>query len=387
MKIFYVCYEDISGHNGAVRHIIEIVVNLQKLGHKIQLCVPGVARYKGEMPLDIKYIPIVNLPFLRPLSYILFALFFLVLYLLRFKPDVVYLREMLFGTTQQVIISRWLKYPSVVEVNGALAEQKKRLNIFSLLIKFMQRKSFNLVDKIIVHSSGLAWEIEKEYKIQSSRIVVIRMGVDIERFKPIPRQETRKRLKLADDFYYVGFTGSLLPWQGIDNLIDSAPLIIREIPRVRFLIVGGGRLRGSLVRRAVRAGCRDNFIFTGEVEFESVPLYINSFDIGVAFFKPVRSDPGDPIKLYEYLACGIPVVASNVKGYGDVVEGVGAGRGVDSLNPLAVSRIIIDLLRDEDLRSNMAQAAGPYSVKDSTWLVRARETEVYLRQIQHKDKE
>ncbi|MFC1658649.1 glycosyltransferase family 4 protein [Candidatus Omnitrophota bacterium] len=377
MKIFYICYADMAGHNGAVRHIVEIIINLQKLGHQVQLCVPRFSKYRDKLPLNIRYIPVVNLPVIRPLVFILIAPFLLIVYLLKFKPNAVYVREIGFSLCQEALILKLLNYPSAIEINGMFFEQLKLVGVFSYLkpiFKFIQRTKFKFFDKILVHTAGLKEEIQKIYNIQSFKLEVIPMGVNTESFKPMPKKDVRSRLNLALGRYYIGFVGGLMSWQGIDNLIASSPFIIKEIPGVTFLIVGWGRLKNAFINMVKELGLEQNFIFTGEVSFETVPLYINAFDIGIVFFKPVRKDPGDPIKLYEYLACGIPILASNVKGYGDVVERIGAGKAVDSSKPQEISRVIVDLLRNNGLRDEMANR-GPASVEVHTWLNRAKQIE------------
>ena len=384
MKIFYICYADMGGHNGAIRHIVEIAFHLHKLGHQVQLCAPGINKFRESIPIDIKYIPVVNLSILRPLVYILVAPIFLIIYLSRFKPDVIYAREIFLSFCQEAIILRLLNYPSVIEVNGVVFEQLNLPNIFSCLkaiIRLMQKVNLRLFDKIVVHSKGLKQGIERLYSIESSKLIVVPMGVNIENFRPQPKDEVRKKLRLPFERYYIGFVGGFMPWQGIDDLIESSPFIIREIPEATFLLVGGGRLKNSFIRRVRELGLERNFIFAGEVSFEVVPLYINAFDIGVVFFKPIRRDPGDPIKLYEYLACGIPIVASDIKGYGDVIEKIGAGKAVDSSCAQAVSKAVVDLLKDKRMRDRMAQRGGVASVKDYTWMNRARQIEDCLNEI------
>ncbi|MFH1397368.1 MAG: glycosyltransferase family 4 protein, partial [Candidatus Omnitrophota bacterium] len=384
MKIFYICYENIGGYNGAIRHIIEIVLHLQKLGHQVQLCAPGIGKYIEKPPINVKYIPVINLPLLRPLTYIFLAPVFLIIYLFRFKPDVIYTREIFFSFCQEALILKLLSYPAVIEVNGMATEQQGLPSIFSLfrpIIKLIQKINFNFFDKIIVHTEGLKQKIEKEYKIQSSKLAIISMGVDTGSFKPIPKEEARKKLNLELDYYYIGFVGSLSFLQGINILIESSPFIVKEIPKARFLIVGGGRLKDRLMRHVKEIGLEGNFIFTGEVPFNAVVQHISALDVGVVFFEPIREDPGDPIKLYEYLACGIPVVASNIIGYGDVVERMGTGKAVDSSDPRLVSNVIVDLLRDKDTREKMANRGGPDSVKDYSWLRRAEQVEGCLSDI------
>ena len=74
-------------------------------------------------------------------------------------------------------------------------------------------------------------------------------------------------------------------------------------------------------------------------------------------------------------------MASNVKGYGDVIERIGAGKAVDSSCSQAVSKAIVDLLKDKRMRDWMSQRGGAASVKDYTWMNRAKQIENCLNEI------
>ena len=123
-------------------------------------------------------------------------------------------------------------------------------------------------------------------------------------------------LNLSPTSPIVCFTGSLFPYQGVDLLIRAAPAILARDPAILFLIVGDGpRLRESmdLVKESEVAG---SFHFTGRVPYQKVPLYINAADLCVAPKKPILSGYS-PLKLYEYMACGKPVIADENGGFRD----------------------------------------------------------------------
>ena len=102
---------------------------------------------------------------------------------------------------------------------------------------------------------------------------------------------------------------------------------------------------------------------------------MNSFSLCVVFFKKVRKDPGDPIKLYEYLACGRPVVASDVPGYGDHVDAIGAGLSVDSSDAGATANAIVKILQDEERGASMGEKGARQAVKYFSWDRKVTETE------------
>jgi glycosyltransferase involved in cell wall biosynthesis len=123
--------------------------------------------------------------------------------------------------------------------------------------------------------------------------------------------------------------------------------IIIKDKKLRFLIVGDGPLKKNLMDRVLESGFQEEFIFTGMVDYNEIPLFINLADICVAPFISKRNDKTgvSPLKVYEYMACGKPVVASRVEGL-DFLEEEGAGRLVEPEDVNDLEKALGDLLQD-----------------------------------------
>ena len=367
-------------------HVIEVAKGLKKLGHNVQLCAPLIKRYDNANELNIRYISTLNFPLLRFLSYLFLSPFYFILFFLRFKPDVVLsFRASL--DPGPFLASKIFNCPLFLYINGIVTEELRLKYKFSPLISlvnFSERMYVKLARKIFVVTKVLKNDIQIRHNVSQNKITVIKNGVDTEIFRSIDTKEARGQLGFKENQSFIGFVGSLFAYQGIDYLIEAAPLILKEIPNVKFIIVGKGRMEKVLSDKVRELGLEAAFLFTGTVPFSQVPIYINTFDICVVFFKPIRTDPGNPIKLYEYLACSKPVIASNVEGYGDFVEGVGAGISVDSDNPEAVAEAIIRLIRDEGLRKEMGRRGRLAVEQGYTWQKRVSEIERYLFEIKNK---
>jgi glycosyltransferase involved in cell wall biosynthesis len=101
--------------------------------------------------------------------------------------------------------------------------------------------------------------------------------------------------------------GNLAPWQGMEYLIQVAPSLTKRLPSIRFLIIGSGVLKEKFQAQVQSSGMSDRFIFTGMVDYEKIPLYINISDICLVLKRRLASGYS-PIKLFEYMACGKPVL-------------------------------------------------------------------------------
>jgi glycosyltransferase involved in cell wall biosynthesis len=158
------------------------------------------------------------------------------------------------------------------------------------------------------------------------RAVVLRNGVDLRRFTPGDREAARAKLMLS------GFTllsvGSLIPRKGHDLAIEA----LAHCPDCTLMIAGGGPLRAELERHARRLGVADRVRFLGEVPHRRLRAVYAAADVLVL----ASSREGWPNVLLEAMACGTPVVASDVNGVRDVVCAPAAGlliptRTVESL--------------------------------------------------------
>ncbi len=386
LNILYICYEDLTGYNGAIRHVTEIVKGLARQGHKVTLSVPRLNRiFKTPLLADVRLriIPTIRLRGVRPLSYLFFSVFLLPWAFWRVRPDVVYTRDIKF-TLLSVLLARIFRVPCVIEVNNLLDEAQKIRKVGNLtyaILKFFQSWNLRNAGRIVTVTSGIKDEMITGYGMPPEKISIITNGVDLTRFYPIPRAEAQARVNLSAVRKYVGFVGGLFPWHGLDQLVAAAPQILQKVPDAQFVIVGSGMMENELKKLVAEKGLEKAFIFTGSVPFDQVPDYVNSFSLCVVFFKKIRKDPGDPIKLYEYLACGRPVVASDVPGYGDQVEAIEAGLSADSEDAGVTADAIIHILKDEERAASMGKKGAEHALKYFSWDRKVRETEMIFQDL------
>lgn len=380
MKILCICYENMAGFIGGVRQVTKIADGLINLGHNIEICVPLIGKYKGMTESKLSYIPVVNYKFLRPLTYNISAPIYILLRCLNFKPDCLLTYEIFFSPAP-LIISKIFSLPYILFINGGLEDFKLHGCPRSVLryIEILRKINIRSAYRIITVTQSLKEELSKDYGVMPEKITVVNNGVDTTEFKPMDKRDCCRQLGLNSDIRYVGFLGGIYQWHGLENLVKSANYVVKEYPNVKYIIAGHGPMREVLIDLTKQLDIYDYFLFPGEIPFESVPVWMNSFDIGVIFFKQVRKNQGNPIKLYEYLACGKPVIASKVQGYGDFVERTGAGISVNSESPENISSAIIRLLKNPDLINKMGTLAREIVTREYTWTKTAKNVEEVLR--------
>lgn len=194
-------------------------------------------------------------------------------------------------------------------------------------------------DKIIAISNAT-----KNYVLslgaKPGKVTVIHNGVDLHRFKPLPnvKSEMRKKLGIPLEAKVVLTVRRLVYKNGIDTLIDSAKIAVQKNPKIVFLAVGKGPDMGSVQQQIKQMGLEDNFKLTGFVPDEELHLYYNTADL---FVLPSKSGEGLPLVAQEAMACGLPVVATNVGGISEIMV-----KGYGKLVPANNSELLADAIAE-----------------------------------------
>jgi len=249
----------------------------------------------------------------------------------------------------------------VFEING-IAHEEQRLKGHSLFnrisasaIQKAEKMAARYSDRIVAVTPHIASYFVQDLQCQSGKIEVVSNGVNTKIFHPIPNEESladlRRKLGIRESEIVLIFVGNLAPWQGVEYLIEVAPSLLKKFESIRFLVIGSGILKKDLEEEANRLGVSGHFIFTGMIDYDEIPLYVNIADICLVLKRRLRSGYS-PVKLYEYMACGKPVLSSRVEGL-EFIETEGLGRLVEPENGASLEEGLCDLLRDSQRRKEM----------------------------------
>jgi len=289
------------------------------------------------------------------------------------KPDILHEREG-FLNLAGLLLANKFKIPYVLEINAPLIYEEGRhcSRIYQEIEKIIEKKLFAGADRIIVVSNILKNYLLNQ-GVEEEKISVVQNGVDEKVFNPnIFGESVRKKYHLEDK-EVICFAGSLhQEWQGIDDLLKSAKIISSIKPSVRFLIIGNTEGQEEILKSA-----SDNVIFTGRIEHIKVPTYLAAADILVAPYKleEVFKDIGfynSPVKLFEYMAMGKPIIASNIGQLGEILEHGKTGLLIEPGNYKELTEYILTLLEDEQLKRKLGKNARSEVEKKYTWEHNAR---------------
>ena len=206
--------------------------------------------------------------------------------------------------------------------------------------------------------------------IADEKIVVNPNGVDTERFRPgIGGDTVRRKLDVAEDETLAGFVGTFGPWHGVVTLAQAITLLPSR-SRVRFLLVGAGRLREEVERIVRAAGKEHQVIFSGHIEHERVPALLDACDMLLSPHVPLEDGSeffGSPTKLFEYMAMGKGIVASRLGQIGEVLVDQETALLTEPGDAQQLAAAILRLSRSRELRERLGVAARRAAIAEHTW--------------------
>ncbi len=200
------------------------------------------------------------------------------------------------------------------------------------LFVFAEKLNLRLADKIIYNHpvlQQLSSAKRREGK-PPKRSIYSYNGSNTDDFYPLDKATCRKELGLDPELNYYIFVGSLSKWRGVDLLIN----IFKDHMSAndRLFILGNSSHTYGAELKALAAG-NHRIIFHDEVATTLVVNYINAADICLVPVKPILKSPGNPLKLYDYIACGKPVIGQEgVIGCSDEIIKYGVGIVTDFYN-------------------------------------------------------
>jgi len=381
MRVLYITLENLSLHKGSVVHVKEVIDGLKKRGHQVGLI--GSAWTKLENPDHFYNIHPNKLALFKYFSikkksyFISSLLLFLYLFKILRQYDTIYARD--FHTVIIALIPRVLFNKKLVfEINGLASEEQRLKNhsplnsILAAAIQKAEKIATKYSDRIVSVTPQIATYLTQYFHCQPDKVKVIGNGVNTKRFHPIYDETSlwieRKRLGITKEDIVIVFVGNLAPWQGVNILIESAFQLLVNNENLKFLIVGEGFLRDFLEKRVSDSKYEKKFIFTGMIQYEDIPVLINLADICVAPFisRRNRTTGVSPIKVFEYMACGKPVISSRIEGL-EFIEEEGAGRLIEPEDVTGLEKALYDLIKDLQKRMGMGQKGLQIARERFSW--------------------
>ena len=243
----------------------------------------------------------------------------------------------------------------------------------------IERLNLTAADLVVVVSRPLADEVVRA-GMDATRILTNPNGVDPARYRPdIDGSAVRARYGW-DRHLVVGFIGTFGPWHGAEMLARAFAALVVDPDlrqRLRLLMIGDGARLPAVRQMVEGSGVAGTVAFTGLVAQERGPEYLAACDILVA---PHVRNPdgtpffGSPTKLFEYMAMGRPIVASNLGQIGEVLEHGKTGWLVEPGVVEALAAGIRSVAQDPDFRARLGAAARACALERHSWRAHTKRT-------------
>lgn len=382
MKILYAAIDQtVPGTVGGSVHVLAVAEGLSALGHEVHvLAAPGTGPFPATH--GVRWIPM-SPPFgVRALRWTRRGA---VARIARdLSPDVVIERYYNFGG-EGISGGRAVGAATVLEVNAPVVDfpgSRKALIDRALVVEPMRRWRDSLcaaADLIVTPSAAIL-----PATVPSSKVVEIEWGADTARFRPgatggVPF--TRRVNTLAV------FAGAFRRWHGAIHLVRAIELLHRSgRTDIGAVMIGDGPERPSVEAAAQRVRGID---VVGAIPHESMPAALAAADIGVAPFDIRAHRPlslgfyWSPLKIFEYMATGLPVVAPAVDRIPQLVAHEQEGVLYDQDGPGSLAEALARL-SDPALRQKMGAAARRRAVRDYSWSGHCRALEQAMLRVLHR---
>lgn len=285
------------------------------------------------------------------------------------RPHFIYERYGMYGLAG-VLLAKEFSIPRIVEINSYLAEsQEKRLHFPKLAKRFenyILRKA-----QAVCCLSNISRTILIEKGFEAEKILVTPDGVDFRKFNPCREgNQVRKRLGLEGKTI-VGYTGVLSEYRGAYTILQSAKEVLSQEKNFHFVVIGEGRARSEMENYLKEHSLSDRFTLTGPVSHDDIPYYIAAMDIALAPYVPEKRFYDSPMKIFEYMAMGKPMIAT---GQGQIKEIITHGENgllVEPNDYKGLAKAIIELGGNVVMMKKMG-LKGRATIESYTWEANAR---------------
>lgn len=262
-----------------------------------------------------------------------------------------------------MIANSFLRKPSILTIYGAeiFPFLKNKSVIFSKILK----STLNYYKSIFAISDCTKSAAQKIMQKDTKNVVVVPDGIDTDEFKPnLPSPSIIKELKKMGN-KIVFTSGRMVERKGFVYLIQAIPLILQKFSKVIFLIGGNGPEKGKLESLVKKLNLEEKVLFLGFIDEKEFPGYLCNSDITVlpSIVDSNGDTEGSATFLLEAMACGTPVVGTNVGGMSTGIKNGIGGYLIEQKNPTELANKIVKLLVDKKNYEKMKKEARDYVIQ------------------------
>lgn len=365
MNILYIHRTQGKGVEGV--HINGIVNALRRLGNNVDIISPLSGIKKSNTNKKIakisKLLPEIFFEMME-MFYNIIAAKKIKNSLKSIKYNLIYERYAFFAWTGMIFAGHF-DIPFLLEVNFTTYTPiiRKRSKVLLHFARYIEKKVFKKADAIFVVSSFLKNQLT-DMGVSENRIYFTPNAVDEKVFSIDNDTSAIKDKYNLKEKIVIGYVGGFYYWHGLDLLLSAIKIIERKRNNLFLLLIGEGPEKERLKELYKEIELTSELNFPGMIEYEKLPYYIKAMDICVL---PDFNDYGSPVKIFEYMAMGKPVVAPRLGPLEDVINDGENGLLFEQGNTDKLAGCIEKILSDSILYSKISNNAKSTIMRQHLW--------------------
>jgi glycosyltransferase involved in cell wall biosynthesis len=386
VKVLYVATDQrIPGSTGGSVHVLEVARGLAQRGHEVHVVASPGDQPPAAAALGFHFHP--ARPWFAHRAFRWSAEGKVSELIERLGVDVVLERYYNFAG-EGVRAAHRHGIPSILEVNSPVVDHPGSLKSFLdryVFFHFMKRLRDRQCDLAAALVTPLPAIIPAS--VPPSKVHRIHWGANVESFRPgIAPLGPAAGLPIPDRARVVVFSSSFRPWHGAELLVDAAARVLRD-PRAEcafFLFLGAGPSLAGARNRARRLDIESRVAFTGAVSYDAMPHYLARAHVGVAPYQPALHGQlrlgfyWSPLKIFEYMASGLPVVTLDIEPLSEIVRSGKEGLLFEEGDVEGLAAVLTELVRSPERAATMGRSARERIVSHYSWAVHCEKLEQVL---------
>ena len=349
-KILMICPWSLSKKAGAEILALDLAYTLAKKGNEVHvLCFPD-----GSLPSDISHKNLHVLPLLRRRLRLLTNSIVVLRLALRKRYDVVH-AHFVYPAGIWALAAKLLRIPIVITSHGWDIQLNRTIGYGARqnkLVAFLIRLVLKLIDTHVVVSRSMINDAVRSGSIPS-KIQVIYNGVNLKKIYQKRNTTILQRYQISDDELVILYLSRLHPKKRPEDLLIAFSQVANIIGKTKLIIAGKGEEENKLRKLISKLKLSDKVILAGFVSESEKWVLLKRCDI---FVLPSMIE-GLPLAIIEAMACGKPVIATNIKPFSEIIRDGVTGILVPVCSPERIAEAIIYLALNPEKRKEMGKKA------------------------------
>lgn len=263
-----------------------------------------------------------------------------------------------------VLLARLRRVPVILEINDSASVHRVRPLFFASLAIAIERWVFRKASGLVFVSAVFRDRAQAVHTSMAPAIVTPN-AANIDKFSFTLEQRATARAKWKLDGHVVcGYLGAFVPWHAIDQFVYHVADRFNEAPHLKLLLVGDGATFSEVEAFVKQRGLEDRVVLSGRVPHDEVPSLLAAMDMAIL---PSAGDYTSPVKLFEFMACGVPPIAPDFLPIREVLVEGRTGWMFPAGNLDSAASAVLQRSQDKDELIRVGRAARAYVAAERQW--------------------